>query len=196
MSKQLKILSVLFVTLALSALLVGNNRTTNNEQSQEPALSFSEFDQIITSPIDKISAVELADYLFKQEHHYNLIDLHQNPAAYQIPTSENLSIEMVLNKNIAVNETIFLYSQNETIAIQLYYLLKIRGYFKVKVLTGGLNQWYNDILQPDIGSITKEQLIFRKKLTEYFGGRFGQSELPIEIKNILITKKHKKHHGC
>ena len=196
MSNGLKIFSVVFLSLALLAMIIDDKPTGKANIPDEYTLSFSEFDEIVLSPVEKISAIELANYLIKQQHHYNLFDLRNALASYQIPTSEQLSIQEVLDKNIAINETIILYSNNETRAIQLYYLLKIRGYFKVEVLSGGMQQWHHHILQPNISRITSEKLAFRKKITEYFGGQFSQTQQPVKIKKIVIDKKIKQHHGC
>lgn len=196
MSNSLKIFSVVFVILASLAMIIDDEPTEQDNIQDELSLSFSEFDEIVLSPIEKISAVDLANYLIKQQHHYNLYDLRKGPTSYQIPTSEQLSIQQVLDKKIAINETIVLYSNNETRALQLHYLLKIRGYFKVKVLSGGVQQWHQEILQPNISRISNEKLAARKELTEYFGGNFSQSKQSIEIKQISIEKKIKEHHGC
>lgn len=196
MSNGLKIIAMVFLSLALLAMFIDDKPKEQDNISDEYTLSFSEFDEIVLSTVEKISAVELADYLIKQQHHYNLFDLGNPLDSYHIPTSEQLSIQQVLDKKIAINETIILYSNNETRSLQLYYLLKIRGYFKVEVLSGGLRQWHQDILQPNINHISSENLAFRKKLTEYFGGQFSQSEQPVKIEKIVIDKKVKEHHGC
>jgi len=196
MSNGLKVFSVVFLSLALLAMMTDDKPAGQANIPDEDMLSFSEFDQIVLSPVEKISAIGLADYLIKQQHHYNLFDLRNPPASYQIPTSEQLSIQQVLDRNIAINETIILYSNNETRALQLYYLLKIRGYFKVEVLSGGLQQWHQEILQPNRSHISSEKQASRKKITEYFGGQFSQTEQPVKIKKIVIDKKIKEHHGC
>ena len=103
-------------------------------------------------------------------------------------------------KKVPLNETIFLYSQNETEALQLYYLLLIRGYFKVKVLQGGTSQWFSEVLQPKKSAIAEKDFERRRKITEFFGGVL-LADSDNEIENftpsaIQLQKKHKVHRGC
>ncbi len=178
-------------------LLLGLGTLVLKDQpTVELNLTFSEFDDIIQAPVKQISAVELADYLMKQEHHYNLIDLQGDNASYRIPTAESYTPITFVQKQIPVNETIILYSQLETTATQLYYLLLIRGYFKVKVLTGGIEQWTQQILQPNIHRIPENQRSLRQQLTDFFGGSFSQTKADIKPKIINLEKKVKVHHGC
>ena len=133
----------------------------------------------------------MADYLIKQEHHYNLIDLQGEQSSYQIPTAEKHSIESFLAKKIPINETIFIYAEFETQALQLYYLLSMKGYFKVKLLTGGLVAWSNDILQPTLTKIDSDKIQHRREITEFFGGSFDSINRSLKIKEILFEKKTK-----
>ena len=129
-----------------------------------------------------------------------MIDLQSDSGSYQIPTAETHSIESFLAKKTPVNETIILYSKNETEALQLYYLLVIRGYFKVRILQGGATQWFSEVLQPRKSDIAEEDIERRREITEFFGGVLvGDSENEIESFNptvIQLLKKHKVHRGC
>lgn len=197
MSNSLKFFTGIFILLAGAALLVGQEKTLDPE---ELALTFAEYDSLMQSPVSSITALELAEYLMQQEHHYNLVDLQSNGGLYQIPTAETHSIDSFLAKKIPVNETIILYSKNETEALQLYYLLLVRGFFKVKVLQGGTTQWFSEVLQPRKSSIAEEDFEKRKKITEFFGGvLLADSETEIKTFNpsvIQLQKKHKVHRGC
>jgi len=197
MSNSLKLFAVIFVLLAAAAFLVGEEKTLDPE---DLALTFAEYDSLMLSPVSSITPLELAEYLMKQEHHYNLIDLQGNEASYQIPTAESHSIASFLAKKIPVNQTIILYSKNETEALQLYYLLLIRGYFKVSVLQGGTTQWFNEVLQPRKSAIAEKDIEKRRKITEFFGGvLLSDSEYENETFNpsvIQLLKKHKVHRGC
>jgi rhodanese-related sulfurtransferase len=146
--------------------------------------------------VPMISPVELAEYLMRQEHHYNLVDLRKTDADYQIPTSESDSLSSFLDRKIAVNETIFLYSETDAVAVQLYLLLNIRGYFNVKVLAGGARAWVDQILRPNQADIEESQLERRRNLTGFFGGAFDQSGSQPGFRKIILEKQHKKHNGC
>ena len=197
MSNSLKVFAAIFVLLAAVAIVVGEKKTSDPEAL---ALTFAEYDELIQAPVSSLTPLELAEYLIKQEHHYNLIDLQGSASSYQIPTAETHTIESFLARKIPVNETIILYSKNETEALQLYYLLLIRGYFKVKILQGGTAQWFSVVLQPKKSAIAEGDIGKRRKITEFFGGVLvGDSENEIATFNapaIQLQKKHKVHRGC
>jgi hypothetical protein len=193
MSKGFKLIAVSLLLLGLVVVFIGE---TSNQSTSNPALSFDEYDDLVSAPVPMISAVELAEYLMQQEHHYNLVDLREKDAIYQIPTSETHSLSSFLDQKIAVNERIFLYSETETEAVQLYLLLNIRGYLKVQVLAGGAKAWFDQILRPNQADIEESQLTHRQNLTGFFGGAFDQSESQPEFRKIILEKQHKKHKGC
>jgi rhodanese-related sulfurtransferase len=199
-SNGLKIISALFIITAFTAFIMDRQPKHQNHQA---VMTFEEFDDIIAVPIPMVSPVELADFLMKQEHHYNLINIQsENISAdkttehYFIPTAEGHSYESFLKLNIPVNESIFLYSKSEAEAVQLYYLLVIRGYFKVKVLKGGIDAWHQQILNPIISDIIFTDQEHRKKLTTFFGGNFNNVAGKFSVEKIILNKKIKKHKGC
>jgi hypothetical protein len=193
MSNGFKLIAVSMLLLGLIGVFIGE---TSNQSTSNHALSFNEYDDLVSVPVPMISPVELAEYLMQQEHHYNLIDLREKGANYQIPTSETHSLSSFLDQKIAVNETIFLYSETDAVAVQLYLLLNIRGYFKVKVLAGGSRAWFDQILKPNQADIEESQLPRRQNITGFFGGAFDQSERQLEFRKIILEKHHKKHKGC
>jgi len=192
-SNGFKLIAVSLLLLGLIVVFIGE---TPEQSTSGPALSFDEYDELVSAPVPMISPVELAEYLMQQEHHYNLVDLRSGDVRYQIPTSETHSLSSFLDRRIAVNETIFLYSETDAEAVQLYFLLNIRGYFKVRVLAGGARAWINQILRPTPEDIEESQLAHRQILTGFFGGVFGQSGSLPEFRKITLEKKHKKHKGC
>ena len=193
MSNGFKLIAASLLLLGAIVVFIGE------EPMQRPsdlALTFDEYDSLVSAPVPMISPVELAEYLMQQKHHYNLVDLQKKDAVYHIPTSEVYSISSFLDQKIAVNETIFLYSESEAEAVQLYFLLNVRGYFKVKVLAVGITGWFDQILRPNQADIEASQRVHRQKLSEFFGGAFDSSGGQLELREISIEKRHKKHQGC
>lgn len=191
MSTRGKWVVAVLLLLVATTFILGDR-----QQAINPQLSFAEFDELIEAPVAQITALELADYLIEQAHHYNLIDLRQGAKDYVIPTAESHDIKTFLQQNIPVNETIILYSQHEIKATQLYHLLLIRGYFKVKVLTGGMTEWQQQVLYPNTMEIPAEKRQQRQRITEFFGGSFNSSSIKLPPKAINLEKKVKEHHGC
>ncbi len=198
MSNPLKFLAATLLVIGIVILALGEPESS----PENLTLTFSEFDQIVKTPVEKTDALALAEFLIEQKEHYNLIDLQAKNASYQIPTSDAHTIESFLQKEIPINESIILYSENETKAIQLYYLLLIRGYFKVKVLAGGVMAWEQAVLQPSRNDIAKDSLKRRKAITRFFGGviRGSSSDdsdrISVPPKPVVLKKKNKKHKGC
>ena len=192
MELKFKLVAAVLMLLGVVAFFVGDKNSTPDDLT----LTFTEYDSLVANPVPTITPVELADFLMKQEHHYNLIDLQGEAAGYRIPTSESYSANDFLAKNIPVNETIFLYAKSEIEAVQLYYLLTIRGYFKVKVLSGGTDGWYKDVLRPNRTDISASQLPHREKITRFFGGTFNSQDVNLLPVEVNLEKKQKKHHGC
>jgi len=193
MSNGLKLVAASLLLLGLVVVLIGD---PPKQSTSDPSLSFDEYDEVVSAPVPMISAVELAEYLMQQEHHYNLVDLRKTDVNYRIPTSEPHSLSSFLERKIPVNETIFLYSETDAAAVQLYLLLNIRGYFKVKVLAGGAGAWADQVLRPNPAEIEEPQLERRRKVTEFFGGTFDQSSSQPALRNVTLVKQHKKHKGC
>jgi len=193
MSNGFKLIAVSLLLLGAVVLFIGDE---SMQSTSGPALTFDEYDSLVSASVPMISPVELAEYLMQQEHHYNLVDIQKKDAVYHIPSSEVYSISSFLDQKIAVNETIFIYSESEAEAVQLYFLLNIRGYFKVKVLAGGAVAWFDQILRPNQADIEVSQRAHRKKLSEFFGGAFDSSRDQLEVRETSIEKRHKKHKGC
>ena len=93
MSNGFKLMAVSLLLLGLIVIFIGEE---SNQSTSDPALSFDEYDSVISAPVPMISPVELAEYLMQQEHHYNLVDLQKEGAVYHIPTSEKHSLNSFL----------------------------------------------------------------------------------------------------
>lgn len=189
-------LAILLILLGVIALIIGDKQETTDDQI---ALTFAEYDQVISEPIVQIESLQLAEMLMRQSEFYHLFDLTKAKSSYSIPTSEFSTIEKIIEKKIPVNELIILYSENEQQSIQAYYLLLIRGYFKIKILKGGLSEWRRQILYPTRKSIPTEMLKGRETISQFFGGQVVSSntnQLPLKNVPIQLEKKVKKHQGC
>jgi len=109
------------------------------------------------------------------------------------------------------NENIILYSNDETVSSQGWFLLKADKYKTVFILEGGLTCWKDRVSFPKLpADPTKEQLTFfekKKEVCKFFGGQpqFGGDEqieqetpkLKAPPKVTVTTKRTKKsREGC
>ena len=96
---------------------------------------------------------------------------------YNIPTSENIQVNQILNSDLARNEKILLYSDNEIESAHAWFLLKANHFKGVNILNGGIKSWQEKILFPVCScdeNPTKEQNHKHNKLKEvskFFGGK-------------------------
>ena len=106
MSKSLKIIMVAFFFTATLGTIIKSGIFNSDKNNSGPMLTFSEFDEVIQLPITTISAIELAEFLFTQEHHYNLIDLqspsHIKEDGYQIPSADKHNFDTFLKLKIKI----------------------------------------------------------------------------------------------
>ena len=163
---------------------------------------------------DKISVLELADWIIKGNSDYVLVDLRDEKVfnEYFIPTAYNISLETLPQSGLLRNQKIILYADDNLKAAQAWFILKSKDYKGVYILDGGIEKWKDEVLFPKLSEdATPEQVAEfekRKEICEFFGGvpQTGTTEsvdkkheLPTPQittqPNITKTKK-KKREGC
>jgi len=204
-----KRVGILAIILGFIAIFAGSpyDRSTIRINVKEFAL---------TSITDKskVNADELADWIIIGKYDYRLIDLRdiEKYNSYNIPGSENIPVREILDSDLMRNEKIILYSNEETVAAQSWFLLKADKFKNVYILDGGLKCWEDQVIFPKLpAEPTKEQLtLFEKKkeVSKYFGGQpqvgGGEEQIKRETPKlkappkVTVTKKRKKksREGC
>jgi len=125
---------------------------------------------------DKIDVMTLADWLIKEKPDFTLVDLRNEKeyTEYNIPTSVNIKMEDLLGSGLMRNQKIILYGTDDIAAAQAWFVLKSSNYKGVYILSGGLNEWKNQILFPKLAlNATPEQAAAFEKvkqISSYFGG--------------------------
>jgi len=203
-----KKVGILAIILGFLAMFAGSpyDRSTTRINVKEFAL---------TSITDesKVNVDELADWIIIGKYDYRLVDLRDTEKynSYNIPGSENIHVREILDSDLMRNEKIVLYSDEETVAAQSWFLLKADKFKNVYILDGGLKCWEDQVLFPKIPTEpTKEQLtLFEKKkeVSKFFGGQpqvGGEEQIKRETPKlkappkVTVTKKRKKksREGC
>lgn len=204
-----KRVGILAIILGFLAIFAGSpyDRSTTRINIKEFAL---------TSITDesKVNVDVLADWIIIGKYDYRLVDLREAEKynSYNIPGSENIPVREILDSDLMRNEKIVLYSDEETVAAQSWFLLKADKFKSVYILIGGLKFWEDQVLFPKLTSEpTKEQLaLFEKKkeVSKFFGGQpqLGGDEEQIKRETpklkappkVTVTKKRKKksREGC
>lgn len=181
------------------------------------SINAKEMSMISVDEITNVKVEQLADDIIKSKFNYRLIDLRKADefVKYNIPSSENIQVDRILKSDLARNDNIMLYSDNDFETAQAWFLLKSNNYKGVSVLKGGLKTWQENILFPTCGCDaipTKEQQHKHNKLSEvskHFGGSMqsvsaADSEVKMTMPEIEAptgitlkkTKGKKKREGC
>lgn len=183
----------------------------------ETKINAKEMSMLSVDEITNVNVEQLADDIIKSKFNFRLIDLRKSDeyAKYNIPSSENIPVDRLLKSDLARNDNILLYSDNDFETAQAWFLLKSNNFKGVSVLKGGLKTWQENILFPTCGcdpNPTKEQQHKHNKLAEiskYFGGsmqtgsvvnskvdmKMPEIEAPTNIK-LKKAKGKKKREGC
>lgn len=163
---------------------------------------------------DKITVLELADWIIKEKSDYTLVDLRaeEDYNEYFIPTAYNIPIATLLESGLLRNQKIILYCYDDLRAAQAWFILKSNDYKGVYILDRGLDQWKEEVLFPKLSAdASKEQIAQFEKIKEiskFFGGvpQTGADEtvdkktdLPtpqITTQPSITKPKKKKREGC
>jgi rhodanese-related sulfurtransferase len=171
------------------------------------------------SPERYISSDELANKLINQDPSFILIDVREESEflKYSLPNALNIPLKKLLDEDSIpyLNQNqynVILFSNDHFYADQAWLLCNRLGYKNLKVLKGGLNNWFNTIINPPKPIEGMTQLDFelyntRKAASMFFGVMYPEQikvEKPVIVakpapkKVITVEKKKKKpaEGGC
>lgn len=159
-----------------------------------------------------VTTDQIADKIIKQDPNLLLIDVRKKEAfdAFSLPNAINIPLADVLSSDSEayLNQDAFdvvLYSNDNFYADQAWQLCNRMGYKNIYVLKGGLNEWFNTIINPKEPTETDSELAFknyafRKAAAMYFGvGNNSSTSTKVKPKKVIsLTKKKKKvaEGGC
>jgi len=193
LSFRYKILALIFVVLAGGLVLLPKYEK-HEGISPEKLLSKA------ISPERYISTDELAHKIINQDPSYLLIDIRDEESfnEYTLPYAINIPLEKLFDENSEayLNQDefdIILFSNDNFQANQAWLLCNRLAYKNLRVLNGGMNTWFNTIINP---SIPKENMpaeafelyTFRKAASMYFGVAY-QNRLKSQKLRRLFLKK-------
>ena len=153
--------------------------------------------QIISELKEKayfITADALAAMLVEKDPTVKLVDVRDafEFQKFSLPNATNLNIENIVSDEWSefMNQdkyTIVIYSNGNVDAVEAWMLCRMKGYENIFVLQGGLNNWYETILNPQkpASTMADEELAkyeFRKAAGSSLGGVAGDSTSAIPAK--------------
>ncbi len=200
--RRYQILAVILFVLAAGLVLLPKykkNEGIKPELFVKNAISSERF----------ISTDVLADRLVNQDPVILLVDTRSEKEFndYSLPNALNIPLKDFLNEDFDgfINQDIYdviLYSNDSFYADQAWMIGNRLGYTNLYVLEGGLNEWFNTIINPKYPDETMpkeafELYSFRKAAGMYFGVGVTEPETKKETikkptKKVITVKKKKK----
>ncbi len=153
--------------------------------------------QIISELKEKayfITADALAAMLVEKDPTVKLVDVRDafEFQKFSLPNATNLNIENIVSDEWSefMNQdkyTIVICSNGNVEAVEAWMLCRMKGYENIFVLQGGLNNWYETILNPQkpASTMADEELAkyeFRKAAGSSLGGVAGDSASAVPAK--------------
>lgn len=168
-----KRIGILAVVLGIIAAFIGN--PTN---STSTTVNIKELSMVAGDNVNTLTVTELADWIIQGKMDYRLIDLRSqdNFDEYNIPTSECVSMGSLTKSDLKRNEKLFLYSEDNIVASQAWFILKAAGFKSVSILDKGMEAWKANVVFPscncgDNPSEEQKQLHAKKaEIAKFYGG--------------------------
>jgi rhodanese-related sulfurtransferase len=205
--KPLVILAMILVTMGLIIAAVPQNRTKPYKLTAEEMLAE------VNSRTQYITPDVVADMIIKKDPSLQLIDVRSLeefekfslPGAINIPVADLLSDKYtdILNQDVKMN---VFYSNGTIVSNEAWMITRQLGYRNNYVLEGGLNYWYEAILNPEKPSAVSSdeefaKYDFRRSAGEALGGGGAvvQTQGPAASNKPAVkpvAKKKKAAGGC
>ncbi len=161
------------------------------------------------SPERYISTDELAHKIVNQDPSFLLIDVRDSVSfnTYSLPNAINIPLEKIFYESSMVyidqeQYKVVLFSNDNFDADKAWMIYSRLGFKNMHVLKGGINTWFNTIINPpipkeDMPNTAFELYDFRKAASMYFGVAYPEAvKQPVvkkaAPKKVITVKKKKK----
>jgi rhodanese-related sulfurtransferase len=184
----IKVLMMVAILFALLAVVAGSPYKITIQP-----VSVNEEFEIEGKSVKVIDAKELAKWIMDKRDDYYLIDIREINEfdEYHIPFAFSGSGRESMNTAIDKKAAIIIYDKSSRYSIEKLKPLIDNRNEQIYVVMGGMNEWINKILFPDLrgnGDMSKEEIEKIYKTSTYFGGK------PILEKDR--PKRKYKREGC
>ena len=206
--KPLQLLAIFIIPMGLIIAAVPQNKTKPYKLTADQLLSEA------NTRTQFIAPETVADMIIKKDPSFQLIDVRSQddfekfslPGAINIPVSDLLSDKYsdILNQDVKMN---IFYSNGTVTANEAWMITRQLGYKNNLVLEGGLNFWFETILNPQKPASTSPdeefaKYDFRLSAGKALGGGLtvqtnpNQSSAPAKPGLQSAPKKKKASGGC
>jgi len=197
--KLAKFLSFQYILLAAILILSAVGLVLLPKYEKHEGIDAKELLSNAMSSERYISTDELADNIIKQDPSFIVIDVRDSISFKKnnLPNAINIPLKKLLEESSSAyldqdQFNVVLYSNTNLYADQAWTLCNRLGYKNLRVLKGGINEWFHTIIDPikpteDMPTTAFELYAFRKAASMYFGVAY-----PDAIKQSTIKKGPKK----
>ena len=187
--------------LALILIILAGGLMVIPKHQQHEGITPELFVKNMISTERYISTDILADRIVNQDPVLLLIDTRTTEEfeKYTLPNAINIPLSQILNKelNPYLNQDIYdviLFSTDNFTADEAWLIGNRMGYERLYVLEGGLNEWFQTIIEPKLPKETMsreayELYSFRKAAGKFFGVANDTLEIEVKVKKAPVSKK-------
>jgi len=194
--KLVKFLSFRYIILATVLLVLAGSLVLLPKYEKQEGINPGELLSNVISPERYITTDELADRMINRDPSLLLIDVRDESdfKKYSLPNAVNIPLQNIFNADSEpyLNQDqydVILFSNDHFYSDQAWMLCNRKNYKNLHVLKGGINTWFNTIINPEqplenMAANAYELYAFRKAASMYFGVAY-----PKKIQNKPVVSK-------
>jgi len=187
--------------LALILIILAGGLLVLPKQQKHEGIAPELFVKNMLSTERYINTDILADRMVNQDPVLLLIDTRTTEAfeKYSLPNAINIPLSQIFNKelNPYLDQDVYdivLFSNDNFTADEAWLIGNRMGYQRLHVLDGGLNAWFETIIEPELPKeiMSREAFelyAFRKAAGKYFGVANDTVEIETVVKKVPAPKK-------
>ena len=209
--KVVKFLSFRYVILACLLVIIAGGLVLLPKYKKHEGVNPEELLSRSISTERYISTDEVAQLLINQDPSYLYIDVRDASdfEKYTLPNAVNIPLKNLLDENFEayLNQDeydVVLFSNDNFLADEAWIICNRLNYENLRVLKGGMNEWFKTIINPTkptegMAAVDFELFSTRKAASIYFGVAYPElvKKQPVIIKKpapkkVIPVKKKKK----
>jgi rhodanese-related sulfurtransferase len=192
--RRYQLLALILIILAAGLMVIP-------KQQKHEGITPELFVKNMLSTERYINTDELADRMVNQDPSLLLVDTRNTEEfeKYSLPNAINIPLSQIFSEklNPYLDQDIYdvvLFSNDNFTAEEAWLIGNRMGYQRLYVLDGGLNTWFETIIQPEFPKETMSReaydlYAFRKAAGKYFGVAIDTIEIEMEVKKAAAPKK-------
>lgn len=202
-----KLISPRYLFLAFLLIMLAGGLVLLPKYEKHEGIKPEELLSRVLSSERYISTDKVASIIINQDPSYLLIDVRDAKSYnnYSLPNAINIPLDKLLDEDFEpyLNQeeyNVILFSNDHFYANEAWIICNRLDYKNLRVLDGGINEWYKTIINPikpteNMAAIDFELYSKRKAASMYFGIAYPEQvkkETVILKKTIVPVKKKKK----